>query len=205
VQCQDLSNQAKRFNISPDFVKVPNYDVMLQWLVEDRIDAGVINRFTGALAETQYPISKSSILVAPTQVHFVVPNGQNVDLLAAIDRNLVALKADEESIYYQLLDRGLKAEEPLSREETIRMLWLPVLAFLTMLAIAVLLWNRRLLRAVDQRKATEAALRDSQSWLQRVLSAAEIVCWEADLQKSQLSTSGCTHQVDGKFSIGKLM
>jgi diguanylate cyclase (GGDEF)-like protein/PAS domain S-box-containing protein len=190
VQYKDLSNQAKRFNISPDFVQVPNYDVMLQWLMEGRIDAGVMNRFTGALAETQYPISKSSILVAPTQVHFVAPNGQNADLLAAIDRNLIALKADKESIYYQLLDRWLKAEEPLSREEIIRMLWLPVLTFLTMLAIAVLLWNRRLRREVDRRKATEAALRDSQSWLQRVLSAAEIVCWEEDLEKRQIKYFG---------------
>ena len=190
VQHKELSERVKRFDIEPNFVGVPDYEVMLQWLDEGKIDAGVLNKFTGALAEAHHPISKTDILVAPTQVHFAVPDGQNADLLKAIDKNLATFKVDQGSIYYQLLDRWLGGEEPLSRAEIKRLLLPPLLMGLGLLAIAVILWNRRLRKEIERRKETEAALTASESWLQRVLAAAEIICWEEDLTLGEIRYFG---------------
>ena len=190
VQYRDLSKRVVRFDIAPDFFQAPSYDVMLRWLNEGKIDAAVINKFTGALAEKRYPIAKTDVLVAPTQVYFAAPDGENADLLRALDENLRTLKADSDSAYYQLLDRWLADEEPLSWEEIRTILLPPVLAVLGAIAIIASWWNRRLRQEIAHRQRTETALTESQSWLQRILSAAEIVCWEADLASEQVQYFG---------------
>lgn len=190
VQYKDLSKQVVRFNIAPQFVAAPNYEVMLRWLNEGQIEAAVINKFTGALAESRHPIAKTNILVAPTQVHFAAPEGKNADLLQAIDENLRVLKANEDSAYYQLFDRWLTPPEPPSWNEIRKILLLTGLGGIGAIAIAVLIWNRSLRREIAHRKRTEAALIDSQAWLERVLSAAEIVCWEEDLSTGHMQYFG---------------
>lgn len=190
VQYQDLVKQVDRFEVSPQFVTAPDYDVMLEWLDQGKIEAGVINKFTGAFAESRYPIAQTDILVAPTQVHFAVPDGQNHDLLAAIDDNLAALKADQNSAYYGLLDRWLATEETLSWSQIRNRLLPPLMAGLGALAVVVILWNQRLHREIERRKQTEAALTASEAWLQRVLAATKIICWEADLTQGSIRLLG---------------
>ncbi|HEY9890001.1 MAG TPA: EAL domain-containing protein [Candidatus Obscuribacterales bacterium] len=181
VQYEYLTRQAAEFAIAPAFVEVADYDTMLRWLDNGTIDVAVMNKFTGGLAESRYPIAPTNVLVAPTQDYFVAPAGQNADLLAAIDEQLRLLKADPESVYYQLEAQWLEANPALSWQELWQRLLGPALVGVGLVAIAVLLWNRRLRRAIQQQQTAEQALKESEAWLQRVLVAAEIICWEENL------------------------
>jgi len=190
VQYDDLSARLSSFDVSVDFRPAADYDTLLQWLDEGEIDAVAINRFTGALAERQHPIQPTDILVAPTQVHFIAPSGQNADVLAAIDRHLQQLKDDPNSAYYDLRGQWLVVDEPFDWPALRRGAFASGAVALMLLLLSMILWNRRLQTVVWQRTQAEAALRESEGWLKRVLSIAEIICWEEDLVKGKIRTFG---------------
>jgi ABC-type amino acid transport substrate-binding protein len=190
IQYEDLVNRLQGFDIDLEFAPAADYDTLLQWLDEGRIDAVAINRFTGSIAEQQHPIRPTDILVAPTQVHFVAPKGQNADVLAAIDKGLQQFKEDTDSVYYELQAQWLAVESPLDWQALKRGIGISGGVALLLLLLSMLLWNRRMQAVVAQRTQAETALRESENWLKRVLAIAEIICWEVDLRSGQIKVFG---------------
>lgn len=190
IQYADLSNRLHGFDIEVDFVPSAEYDTLLEWLDDGRIDAVVINRFTGSMAEKQHPIRPTDILVAPTQVHFVVPKGQNADILAAIDQRLQQFKAEPDSVYHELREQWLEVEPPFDWQALRRGIGISGGVALLLLLISMVVWNRRMQAVIEQRTQAEMALRESESWLKRVLAIAEIICWEIDLTGRHIKIFG---------------
>jgi PAS domain S-box-containing protein len=59
------------------------------------------------VASKDYNVYRSPLICCPIELRFAAPEGKNQYLLNAIDRHLVALKGDKESIYYQSLNKWL--------------------------------------------------------------------------------------------------
>lgn len=104
-----LVELSARFDTPFTPVYVDSYPAVLQAIVERRADAGAVNRVFAALHAHQPDVVATSIVFNPVFVHYAAPKGASPLLLAAIDRHLVALKADPQSAYYASLQQWLEA------------------------------------------------------------------------------------------------
>ena len=76
-------------------------------------------------------LEDTAIIFAPSRLYFAAPKGRNLDLLAAIDRHLVAYKRDSASVYYHSLRAWTTDEVGPSAPR-----WLPVAALATLALLA---------------------------------------------------------------------
>ncbi|WP_193771244.1 transporter substrate-binding domain-containing protein [Candidatus Magnetaquicoccus inordinatus] len=77
-----------------------DYEAVLQAVADNDADAGIISRSAGMMIDKGYAAHKSPIVCCPMEVRFAAPKGRSTDLLKALDRDLHAMKADSESLYY---------------------------------------------------------------------------------------------------------
>jgi diguanylate cyclase (GGDEF)-like protein/PAS domain S-box-containing protein len=200
IQYDKLAQWTESFNVHPEFVEVDNFESIFLLLKNGRVDAGVVNHIFGSKVESTYPVTKTNILVAPVQVHIIAPKSQNSDLLQTIDRHLKSLKGDPDSTYYRSIDLWLKPRTGISWRH-IRPILISVGLISSFLGLTViLLWNRVLQQEVKRRHKIETALRDSETRLLMALEAAQIVCWEYDLETGQIYCIG-RHSSEGWQSI----
>lgn len=100
-----LHDMLRGFGVRPVFIEVGTYEDVFRQLNDGRADAGVVNRFFGLLFENRYDVAPTNLIFNPTELRFAVPKNRNRDIIAALDRHVEALKADQDSLYYQLLKR----------------------------------------------------------------------------------------------------
>lgn len=106
----DVHNLALRdmlagFGVRPVLIETDNYEDVFRQLDDGWADAGVVSRFFGLLHEKKYDLNPTNLIFNPIELRFAVPKGRNGDLVAALDRNIEALKADNNSLYYQSLKK----------------------------------------------------------------------------------------------------
>lgn len=82
-------------------LELEDYETVLDAVADNDADAGVISRSAGMMIAKQFDVHKSSIVCCPMEVRFATPKGRNADLLTALDRDLLEMKADSESFYYE--------------------------------------------------------------------------------------------------------
>lgn len=97
----------EQFGLSNEFVEVNSYEQVLQRISDGSVDAGVTSRFFGNHFEHRYQVEKSGIVFNPIKIHFAFAKNKNTDLLTAIDEQLILLKHNKASVYYQSLDHWL--------------------------------------------------------------------------------------------------
>jgi signal transduction histidine kinase len=138
-----VRNIFETFILTADFITVESYARVFELVDNGTADAGVVNRLFGALNAGDYPnIRRSNIIFNPVDITFAF-NKQNPDsdrLVEAIDRNLKALKADENSAYYTALNKYLS--------QFIEVEVFPQWAKIVLIALAVLLAGFILIIAV---------------------------------------------------------
>lgn len=131
---------ADKFDISVEFRGLSSYEAVFQAVQNGIVDAGVTNKDYGDLNEKEYGLNRTPIIIQPTQLTFAYPiDGQLTEyLMKTIDRNIVSMKADQESVYYSALDNyfGLRSDELIV--ETIPA-WVPRLALWTLGVLLFLL------------------------------------------------------------------
>ncbi|MEB3210241.1 MAG: PAS domain S-box protein [Leptolyngbyaceae bacterium] len=191
IQYDVLAQQSQEFDIDPQFVEVDDFDTMFQLLANGDVDAGVVNRFFGTQAEPYYPSIKATpILVHPSQLYAIASDG-NAALLAAVDRHLIAMKADPTSTYYQALERWLEPTD----ENTwvhLRYVLLGMVASAAIVGVAsMLVWNRKLAKEVKERKQAEEQLRESEQRFRNAIAHAPfpIIIYADDGEVLQLSST----------------
>jgi diguanylate cyclase (GGDEF)-like protein len=159
IQYESLKTMAREFDIQPLFVPVPDYFALFHLLESGKVDGGVVNRFFPTQVEPKNVV-KTNILIKPDQVHFATPEGQNDDLLSAIDRHLAIMKSSPNSIYYQASDRWLAGLD-IQPVNWRRMRQLGILAtslIATGFMGLILLWNHTLRREIQARNLIQARL-----------------------------------------------
>ncbi len=131
---------AEEFGISVEFRGMSTYEAVFQAVQNGIVDAGVTNKDYGDLNEKEYGLNRTPIIIQPTQLTFAYPiDGQLTEyLMKTIDRNIVSMKADQESVYYLALDNyfGVRSDELIV--ETIPA-WVPRLALWTLGVLLFLL------------------------------------------------------------------
>jgi len=119
IHTHALAELLKSFSITYQPVVVGSYEEVLTAVHDGRADAGAVNRIFGIMRAHQYALSPTGVIFNPIYIHYATPKGAPAEILAAVDRELAALKQDTRSVYYQSLEHWL------SNHESSRPHWLP--------------------------------------------------------------------------------
>ena len=76
----ELRSIAQRFTIECDFVEFSDYSDVFSALANQWVDAGIVDRLYGVLAEGDYPIERTPILFAPFELRFAARQGQQQEV-----------------------------------------------------------------------------------------------------------------------------
>ena len=97
----------QRFDIPVTFVDAENYQEAFRLVAIQAADVAVTHRLFGLKYDEMYGLEPTSIIFNPIEVRTVAPKGKSVAILAAIDSNLIMIKSDPHSIYYELMDKWI--------------------------------------------------------------------------------------------------
>lgn len=106
---EGIKDLAERFGVNCTFVGMKSYEDVFIALQKKEVDAGITNKDFGDFNENVYGLTRTPIILQPTQIRFAFPRNASStpSLVKTFDSHLKELKQDPQSIYYQALDRYL--------------------------------------------------------------------------------------------------
>ena len=114
IYYESFQSAQAALQVFPKFVEVSTYPDAVGLVSRGQADAALVPRIFGSYAERTNAIEKTSILLKPVELRFAATKGRHADVLAALDRHLVALKADKGSVYYKSLAVWLEGVQHLN-------------------------------------------------------------------------------------------
>ncbi len=107
---------AEKFGINCDYLEVDgDYMDVMENVEMGLADAGIVSRFYGYAKANNFNVRETAIIFAPIELKFAAPEGKSSEILSAIDRNLVVMKEDKNSVYYKAMGKwfGFRTSPPL--------------------------------------------------------------------------------------------
>lgn len=102
----------EKFHLNVEFIYANNYSEVFRLIQENKADAGIANRFFGMYNLQNYNLKKTSIIFAPTPLHFAFPNNNKYDdIIRKIDEHLKKLKTEQNSVYYKLVENSFEINQ----------------------------------------------------------------------------------------------
>jgi signal transduction histidine kinase len=112
VQQETFEDNLVGFDVKVDIRPFPDYGNAFEALATGKVDAVIANRFYGMAHARPFRVEDTAIIFSPTRLFFAAPKTGHGPLLAAIDRQLVQLKGDPRSVYYQSLETWTSQRTP---------------------------------------------------------------------------------------------
>lgn len=163
VYIQELKRLVEGFNIDCQILEIEgDYKDVLEEIKARKADVGVVSRIYASLYAKKYGLVAGSFIFGPVELKF---GGQDEDVLSKIDLHLSQMKSDQNSVYYQSLDRWLG-----SKVELIPQWVYYAIASLFAVLVAAILLNAYFSRVIARR--TEE-IRGSEAFLQAVFNAIQ--------------------------------
>ena len=165
IQQQQFNSMVEGFGLNVQLQPYPDFEQAFQAVADNRADAVITNRFYGMRHAAALGLQDTAIIFSPSRLYYAAPRQGDPARLAAIDRHLLAFKADSGSIYYRSLQRWTG--------EAVQLRWPPWLGWAVLAAIALLLsaaaWVVVLRRQVAARTREIARRNDEISSINRTL------------------------------------
>ncbi len=175
VNGEALKDNAKKFNVHPEYEEFSSLDQAFQSVKKGSADALVTGRMSGQIYSDKYDLPKTSVMFNPNALGFAVPKGKNADLLVAIDNYLKSGKSNPSSFYSKTIQKWFG--EKSNWEIPSYVYWIIfVIASLVVLSIFFNVWlekevrrktsdltqrNQELHAAYEHLSAVEEKLRDN--------------------------------------------
>lgn len=102
-----LKRMIENFNISCRFFEIDEYETVFEMLNANYVNIGVVNRLYGNEKKAEYNVRDTPIIFNPIEMRFAAPEKKNEEVLNKIDVYLTAAKNDQNSVYYQAINRWL--------------------------------------------------------------------------------------------------
>ncbi|QTA37451.1 transporter substrate-binding domain-containing protein [Thermosipho ferrireducens] len=152
---------AEQFHLSINFLEVDSYDDALKAVREKKAYAAILSRI---YAGDTYGLFKTPIIFSPVEIHFGFSKDIDKGIIEKIDYYLGKWKADNNSIYYNLLDRYLligKKEIPY---------WIKLIIILSLVVIATVsmslyVHKKALKKATEELREKNKKLRENNEQL----------------------------------------
>ncbi|MEG3641515.1 ATP-binding protein [Magnetococcus sp. PR-3] len=165
----------KKFDINVQMQMFDSYNYVLDAVQKGDIDAGVVNRLVGSVQSRRFHVSATPIVFNPVEVTLAVPEGKHGMLLATLEANLAAMKANKSSAFYEVFNRWLGGEKKKSMLPPwiTQAFWVVVGIIIALLLLNFLLNRKvhsrtvRLKQEVAERQEAERALQRAHDDLER--------------------------------------
>ena len=162
VQELNLREAVARLDLDTQVLRFDTYDAAFDAVRRGQADAVVSNPFYGG--PTHGGLHDTSIVFGDSTFHFVVKKGANAALLRAIDRHLVEMKTDPQSVYF----RSFQQLQASQRGEFLPP-WVPWAAVsLTSFLLLALAWGFTYRRIAGRLRAAERGQRRLANDLRRI-------------------------------------
>jgi len=112
IQETIFSQMAEKSGYDIGIVPASSLKEVFELTANGTVDAGIANNLFGDYFRQEYGLARTSIVFGSVPFYFATQEGQNADLLEAIDAHLSTWIRDSDSVYYQTLDRYLTSQPP---------------------------------------------------------------------------------------------
>lgn len=151
IYYESLRSTHAILKVFPTFVEVDAYADTLRLVAKRQADAALVPRIFGAYHQRKSKLEKTSIMFSPVELRFAAPKGRKKELLAALDGDLRALKADPRSVYHRSLGVWIEGVQTLVFPKWVNPRWVVVGTVSSVLLVVAM--NFLLRRLVRQRTA----------------------------------------------------
>ena len=107
VQQAALEVLLEEMGIDHELLLVSEMPETMVAVTDGRADVAAVNHLFGGRYHQEYGLSRTPIIFQPSRLFIATGNGRNVALLDAIDAHLARWRADDGSVYYDVLERWL--------------------------------------------------------------------------------------------------
>ncbi|MES2786365.1 MAG: transporter substrate-binding domain-containing protein [Pseudomonadota bacterium] len=170
MQQDYIRQMASAFAMIVTLVPLPDFASAFQAVAQGQADAVVTNRFYGVRHSAASDLEDTSIIFNPSRLYFAAGKGADRAMLDAIDKHLVALKADPNSIYFQSMTRWTAGSE-----RTVLPPWLkwaaPAAALLLLTSFG---WAATLTRTALRLQESEVRQRELATERSRLLDEVQV-------------------------------
>lgn len=105
VQQEAFVRLGKGFGLNSTLITVPDYNTMFEMVANGEADAAITNRFYGMMHAKKFGLENTAVVFEPFDLFFAAPKNASGIFLNAIDRHLLNLKKDPQSVYYTSLKK----------------------------------------------------------------------------------------------------
>ena len=167
IQYEVFMSYMQQFGFYCDIIPFSDYKKAFENLSEGIVDACIVNRFYGESHISEYNLKETGIIFHPTQLHYASPKGIYSDILNKIDENLIEMKKDTNSIYYQSAKKWFSEKTKYEMPVLLREIIILISIILFILFLLMFLWrytslikiNKSLSESINQRKVVEKELK----------------------------------------------
>ena len=172
------------FGLSTTIIPLPDYQAIFDIVARGGADAAITNRFYGTMHAKKLGLEDTAVIFHPSDLFFAAPKGVNKKLLDAIDINLIKLKRDTESIYYQSLKRWISEKVPFKLPNWVKATGLVLVVVLLMSLLGSMVLKRQVnMRTRDLQKTNLFLHASEQKYRELVMLANSIIMrWSRDGQ-----------------------
>jgi signal transduction histidine kinase/ABC-type amino acid transport substrate-binding protein len=110
VQQAAFARLSADFELDATLIPVADYDTIYRMVAKNEADAAISNRFHGLMHAKQVGLEDTTVVFQPASLFFAAPRSASRQMLDTIDRHLLNLKNDSQSVYYESLKRWTSEE-----------------------------------------------------------------------------------------------
>lgn len=152
-----LIRLAQNMGIQLDLISVSGYGEMFEMVQAGEADGVISNRFYGLLNSGNYDVEDHSIVFQPSNLYFAAPLGKNLDVLETLDRYLIEMKEDPNSVYFESLNRWIRQDADFMLPD-----WVKVVGGVAGIAVLMGLFGSVILKRQVNIRSAELADRNEQ-------------------------------------------
>jgi len=105
IQQEAFIQLSTGFDLKFILIPVQDYKKAFEMAAKNEADAAISNNFYGLMHTKEFGLEDTAVIFGPARLMFASPKNAHGYLLDAIDRHLIELKKDSQSVYYRSLKR----------------------------------------------------------------------------------------------------
>jgi len=130
VQQESFEKLVASFGLTVSIISGPDYDTIFEMVANGAADAAITNGFYGLRNAKAFGLEDTAIIFNPSDLFFAVSKGDPVYLLQPLDKRLLDLKKDSQSVYYKSLKRWISQETSFKLPTWVKAIGIAVIALL---------------------------------------------------------------------------
>lgn len=154
VQKDALERLAKGFEIQLSLVSMQDFTHVFEAVKKGMADCAVTNRFHGVRYAKSFGLEETAIIFHPTELFFAASKRVEADVLDAIDRHLLQMKKDAQSVYYHSLKKYLSEEPRFQVPYWLKMCFLVLLVCATSSVFWIVVLKKEVKRKTEELRKT---------------------------------------------------